>query len=191
MMKRTANKNAPPTRVERHTDHQIIVPRNLLKAKAAVMLNGPPGLDESAIARAEKALQALSRNFGTWMEESCVQLAEARARQADDRTSAAHFDTLYRAAHDIKGQAETLGFPLAGRVAGSLCQLMDVNGHPLQLTHEEHELIGQHVEAIRAITREGITKPDHKIGHTLADELEKAAVAQLEQRQARANQSMT
>ncbi len=184
-MKRAANKNAPPARVEQRGDHQIIVPRNLLKAKAAVMFDGPPGFDESAIARAEKALQALSRNFGTWMEESCTQLAEARARQADDPTSAAHFDALYRAAHDIKGQAETLGFPLAGRVAGSLCLLMDVNGEPLRLTTDEHELVGQHVEAIRAITREGITKPDHKIGHTLAAELEKAAMSRMVQRQAR------
>jgi chemotaxis protein histidine kinase CheA len=185
-MTKKANKNAPPVRVEQRGDHQIIVPRNLLKAKAAVMLDGPPGFDESAIARAEKALQALSRNFGTWMEESCALLAEARAKQAEDPSSAAHFDTLYRAAHDIKGQAETLGFPLAGRVAGSLCQLMDVNGQPLRLSPDEQELIGQHVEAIRAITREGITKPDHKIGDTLAAELEKAATARLGQRQARA-----
>jgi chemotaxis protein histidine kinase CheA len=184
-MKKHVKKMIHMSRVEKHGDHEIIVPRNTLKAKAVVMHDGAPGLDESAILRAEKALVALSRNFGGWMEESCDMLARAYGAQAEDPSAAAHFDTLYRAAHDIKGQAETLGFPLAGRVASSLCMLMEVNGQPLRLTAEEQELMGQHVEAIRAITREGISKPDHRIGGTLATELEKAAYARLNMRQAR------
>ena len=32
---------------------------------------------------------------------------------------------LFRAAHDIKGEAATFGYPIAGRIAGSLCRLID------------------------------------------------------------------
>ncbi len=34
-------------------------------------------------------------------------------------------EALFRAAHDIKGQAATLGFPLAAAVADSLCRLIE------------------------------------------------------------------
>lgn len=164
-------KSAPPVTIERGSDHVTIHPRNLLKAKAVVMLDGPPVLDETAIARAEKALQGLSGHFNGWMEEAARELAdatEALAQATDVRAARAE---LFRIAHDMRGQAATLGFPLAGRVASSLCQLLEFVG-----TSEANPaiamLIQQHVDAIRAITREGVNKEKHRIGETLARELE-------------------
>jgi HPt (histidine-containing phosphotransfer) domain-containing protein len=165
-------KSTHPVVIERGTDHEVIRPRNLLKVKAGVTLDGPGQLDETAIRRAEQAMNALAVHFNGWMEDASSGLGVARDKLRADGPSQGRNAALYRAAHDIRGQATTLGFPLAARVGASLCLLMD-NG-PAQTLHEVqlNALVDQHVDAIRAIVREGVTKPEHRIGEALAQELE-------------------
>jgi chemotaxis protein histidine kinase CheA len=67
---------------------------------------------------------------------------------------------LFRAAHDIKGEAETFGFPYAGHVADSLCRLIE---HSPDLTRIPIALVDQHVDAVRAIIREAQSKDAEKI----------------------------
>jgi hypothetical protein len=170
----TPNKknHAPPVKIERGTDHVVIHPRNILKAKAAMALDGKPSLDETAIRRAEQALKALSVNFNGWMEEAVRTLSDARGTIRDKGAGEGRAAAMHRAAHDIRGQATTFGFPLASRVGASLCLLLEncppalIHGGPLT------PLIDQHVDAVRAIVREGVTKAAKRTGETLAAELE-------------------
>ena len=53
---------------------------------------------------------------------------------------------LYSAAHDIKGEGATFGYPLAARIADTLCGLMDGIADETALPLG---LMMQHVEAIR------------------------------------------
>ncbi len=163
---------APTVKIERGTDHVVIHPRNVLRAKAAIALDGQPSLDETAIRRAEQALRALSINFNGWMEEAARGLGEARDTVREKGTGAGRAAALHRAAHDIRGQATTLGFPLASRVGASLCRLLE-DCHP-DAIHGGHltPLIDQHVDAVRAIVREGVTKAKLRTGEALAAELE-------------------
>lgn len=165
-------KAPPPDKVEKGLDHEIIHPRNVLRAKAAVIVDGPKGLDESAIRRAEQALQALSGNFNGWMEATCNALANARDALHKAEGDQASRGALHRAAHDVRGQATTLGFPLATRVGTSLCLLLEHTPAGTLSSPALSALIDQHVDAIRAITREGITQATHRIGERLAVELE-------------------
>src|SRR5262249_51708372 len=57
----------------------------------------------------------------------------------------------FRAAHDIKGQAVTFGFPLVAEVASGLCRLIEETRDPRRIPLA---LIDQHVDAVRAIMRE-------------------------------------
>ena len=80
-----------------------------------------------------------------------------------DRLSAAHAailregftdetqEELFRAAHDIKGDAATFGFPSAGAAAESLCRIIE---HAPDLDRVPSDLIGHHINAIQAIVRE-------------------------------------
>ncbi len=141
-------------------DHEVIVPPNTLrKAWAdAASDNGDP------VARAEQALAALSSHFADWMDGECARLDAARR---DARSKGWHKDTretLFRAAHDIKGEAQTFGFPLAAAAADSLCRLIE--GIPPAGTIPI-VLIEQHVDAIKAIVREH-ARPD---AETMANEL--------------------
>jgi hypothetical protein len=68
----------------------------------------------------------------------------------------------------VKGDAATLGFPLAGRIAGSLCRLHDHAPDPKRCPLV---LIDRHVEAIRAVVRESVRDLVQPVGAEVAEQL--------------------
>jgi chemotaxis protein histidine kinase CheA len=145
---------------------EIFMPPNMLKAKVG---GGAGGLDLSAIKRAEAAIEELKEEFAGWIVEDMNKLTAARDAFAAHRT-ADTFGTLYRAAHDLKGQGATFDFPLVARVAASLCKFTDGagTGEALPLN-----LIDAHVDAIKIIVRDKIKNPsDDRTANVLAAELE-------------------
>ena len=60
-------------------------------------------------------------------------------------------EELFRAAHDIKGDAATFGFPSAAAAAESLCRIIE---HAPDLDEVPPDLITHHINAIQAIVRE-------------------------------------
>src|SRR5258706_1486423 len=60
-------------------------------------------------------------------------------------------EELFRAAHDIKGDAATFGYPSAGAAAESLCRVIE---HAPELDRVPSDLIAHHINAIQAIVRE-------------------------------------
>jgi HPt (histidine-containing phosphotransfer) domain-containing protein len=130
-------------------DHEVIRPENKLR-KAVVDTPLAPG-EEDPVARAERALAELSDEFGGWMEEECERLDKCRqiivARGVTEKAKMA----LFHAAHDIKGQSATLGFPAVASIADSLCRLIE---YTPTVDRIPVKLINQHVDAVRAIHRE-------------------------------------
>jgi len=136
------------TTVATYADHEVIVPPNRLQK--AVAMARPVGFDP--VARAEQALGDLAGEFADWMGRECEQLDDARQHVKTAGFAAETRDTLFRAAHDIKGEAATFGFPLAAPPADSLCRLIE---HTPDMARIPLDLVDQHVDAIRAIVREG------------------------------------
>src|SRR5476649_2672435 len=130
-------------------DHEVITPENKLR-KAVSTQPFLPG-DEDPVVRAEKALDALSPEFSTWMETECDRLDKARQTISQDGFTTTTRDALFHAAHDIKGEAATFGFPLVAAAAKSLCRLIE---YTPDITHIPVKLLDQHVDAVRAIFRE-------------------------------------
>jgi HPt (histidine-containing phosphotransfer) domain-containing protein len=130
-------------------DHEVITPENKLRK---LVSTGPmmPG-EVDPVARAEKALEALSSEFVSWMDSECDRLDKARAAIVSGGFSKANKDALFHAAHDIKGEAATFGFPLVAKAADSLCRLIE---HTPDATRIPIVLVDQHVDAVRAIYRE-------------------------------------
>jgi chemotaxis protein histidine kinase CheA len=60
-------------------------------------------------------------------------------------------DALFRAAHDVKGEAATFGYPEVVGVADSLCRLLE---HTPEIARIPAMLVDQHVDAVRAMIRE-------------------------------------
>lgn len=134
--------------VSTFADHEVIVPPNKLK-KAVVKMRPGTRIDFDPVARAEAALAELASEFSSWMEQECIRLDEARTVVRASGLDEGSRDALFRAAHDIKGQAATFGFPLVAPVAESLCRLLE---HTPEMARIPLDLVDQHVDAIRAIT---------------------------------------
>lgn len=148
------------------SDHEVIDPP--VKLDHLVVKGANTGFDFDAIARAEKALESLSENFDAWMDEEIEHLVAARESANSMDYSADSIDTLFHAAHDIKGQAKTLGHPIAAQVAASLCRLLSTYTDPGRLPRI---LVDQHVDAIRAIVHEHASEVNTEVAEMLARRL--------------------
>lgn len=142
-------KEKPATlEVKTFADHQRITqPNPLRKVLRRVADNDP----DDPVARAEKALAGLSGEFKNWMIIETDRLAAAHAAIISDGITKTTREELFRAAHDIKGDAATFGFPSAGAAAESLCRIIE---HAPDLNHVPSDLIMHHINAIQAIVRE-------------------------------------
>jgi chemotaxis protein histidine kinase CheA len=145
----TEKKRPDLAAVSTFADHEVITPPNKLR-KAVVQVRPGARVDFDPVARAESALAELATEFSAWMLYECNRLNEARMVMRASGVDAGTRDALFRAAHDIKGQAATFGYPLVAPVAESLCRLLE---HTPEMTRIPISLVDQHVDAVRAITQ--------------------------------------
>ncbi len=140
----------PPAdiKVETFGDHHVITQPNPLRKMVRYAEENEA---DDPVARAEKALAALSGEFHDWMQVECDRLSAAYAAIARDGLNGENREELFRAAHDIKGGAATFGFPTAAAAAESLCRIIE---HAPDLAQVPGDLVLHHVNAIQAIYRE-------------------------------------
>ena len=164
-----AKPKPPVLQVQSFADHQIITQPNPLRR--AVRLMSDDDADDP-VARAEQALASLSNEFGGWMAIECQRLTAAYDAVTQHGYTKTTRDELFRAAHDIKGEAATFGFPSAAAAAESLCRIID---HAPDLAKVPAELVGNHVKAILAIVREHARIDSFGVEHELSRRLRAVA----------------
>lgn len=145
---------------------EIFMPPNMLKAK---MGGSVVGLDMAALKRAELAMDDLKSEFASWMNDDVTRLTKCRDQyvaRPNDETKG----DLYRASHDMKGQAVTFEFPYAARIASSLCKMLDMPLAP------PANLVDAHVDAIRIVVLRDIKDTNDPVSIALAKELEDRVV---------------
>jgi HPt (histidine-containing phosphotransfer) domain-containing protein len=118
---------------------------------------------------AEIALGRLSHHFGGWMDNETKALMAAWEQVNKEGMSEETLASLFQAAHNIKGQALTLGFPLVGEVAANMCHLIETTPSPQTIPLK---LAGQYVDAIRAMVMEGAKDDANKTGVELLKTLQ-------------------
>ncbi len=101
--------------IDTFADHEVVTPKRNLKSfsKKAKIKVDEFGFDVEAIERAEAALQELSSEFDDWMAKEVERLTKG-ATPLPPRPRRRHARRRYTAAHDLKGEAATFGYPLAG-----------------------------------------------------------------------------
>ena len=149
----------------------VFRPPNALRAKVG---GGFGGIDANAIAKAEEALKAMSTQFAQWLQDEIAKLDKAQADIRSLGYTPETAEALYFRAHDLKGLGTTYEYPLVTRVAGSLCRMLD---DPARRMDAPLIIIDAHVDAIRAVVRDGIKTDDHPIGRVLIEELERKVAA--------------
>jgi HPt (histidine-containing phosphotransfer) domain-containing protein len=146
--KEMAREKPPALQIETFADHHVITQpnplRKVLRRVAERDLDDP-------VARAERALAGLSSEFKNWMAIEADRLSAAHATILQGGFTRGTREELFRAAHDIKGDAATFGFPSAGAAAESLCRIIE---HAPELERVPSDLIAHHINAIQAIVRD-------------------------------------
>ncbi len=138
---------------------------NLLKEKMGGALS--PAL----CIKAELVVAAMQKDFEKWLEETVAQLYAVWKEMGEDPLNKQKSHELLRNALEVKSLGETYGFPLATRIAHSLCRLIvriDATG----FDNAHKVLLDAHVNAIRAVLRDKIKNADDPMGAALASELE-------------------
>lgn len=162
-----ANRKSLTPSVATYGDHEVIMPPHLLRK---AITTGSPFDDP--VGRAEAALQKLSSEYSTWMRAECDRLEAARHDVLQKGMNKQTYQHLFHAAHDIKGEATTFGYPAVVGVANSLCRLLE---HTPDISRIPLTLVDQHVSAVRAIIRE-TARPDHsEMAETLTRRLRDVA----------------
>jgi HPt (histidine-containing phosphotransfer) domain-containing protein len=164
-----AREKPPALNVKAYASHHVITPPNPLRK----VLRQVRGQDlDDPIARAEKALADLSGEFKTWMLVEADRLSAAYARVLRDGFTDGNSEELFRAAHDIKGDAATFGYPSAAAVAESLCRVIE---HAPDLDNVPSELILHHINAVQAMVRDHTKLDSAKVAGELSRRLRKVA----------------
>jgi chemotaxis protein histidine kinase CheA len=100
--------------IKTFADHHVITQpnplRKMLRRVAEKDLDDP-------VARAEKALAGLAGEFKNWMIIETNRLSAAHVAILKDGFTDLSREELFRAAHDIKGDAATFGYPSAAAAA--------------------------------------------------------------------------
>ena len=143
-----ANNKPGDIEVKTYATHHVIMQPNPLRR---VLRRVPDDDRDDPVARAEKALERLSSEFKTRMAIEADRLSAAWDAIRSDGFSDETRGELFRAAHDIKGDAATFGFPSAGSAANSLCRIIE---HAPDLAKVPSDLIMHHINAVQAIVRQ-------------------------------------
>jgi hypothetical protein len=130
-------------------DYEMITPPNRLRM--AVSQAADQDTESDPVARAEQALARLSSEFPSWMDSECERLDRTRRDIKTKGFTKATREALFHAAHDIKGEAATFGYPWVAAPADSLCRLIELTPDMARIPLA---LVDQHVDAVRAIIRE-------------------------------------
>ena len=127
---------------------------------------------DDPVARAEKALAGLSGEFKDWMSTEADRLSTAHGAMLKAGFTPESCEELFRAAHDIKGDAATFGFPAAAGIAESLCRIIE---HAPILEKVPAELFTHHINAILAILHENTKLDSISVSAELSRRLRKVA----------------
>jgi HPt (histidine-containing phosphotransfer) domain-containing protein len=165
-----AKEKPSPLDIKSYPDHHVITQPNPLR-KVLRRVGGDADPDDPVL-RAERALAGLSGEFKTWMAVEADRLTAAHAAIVrhgfNDKTCA----ELFRAAHDIKGDAATFGYPSAAATADSLCRIIE---HAPDLDKVPPDLITHHIQAVQAIVRDHTKLDSLTIASELSRRLHKVA----------------
>ena len=106
-------------------------------------------IDEEVLARAEAAVAALQASYVEWIWNDIGILEQAHAAAlAEPSARASEIERIGGAAHDIRGQGGSFGYPLMTTIGSSLCDFCRA------ITRRDDgqlEVIRAHIDAMKAV----------------------------------------
>ena len=123
----------------------------------------------AVLERAEDAVRKLAVGYTEWVQADLARLDAAyEAIAAAPVCGPEQLEPLLNAAHDIKGQGGSFGYPLMTRIGGSLCRYIERLDDPAKI---DLALVDAHRQAMRAIVDNRIEGDGDPVGRQIADRL--------------------
>ena len=149
---------------------KLLTPPNLLAAK--VTTDGPNAA--AMLARAERAVAELRRDYEAWAEQELGRLERLFERVSESpNTGTDGLRQIYQVAHDMKGQGTTFGYPLVTAIAASLCRFTESPG---LAGANKVAVIGAHIDALKSVIRNRVAGGGGELGREIVAGL-RAAVS--------------
>ena len=146
--------------------YEEIVPATPLAAKVTL----GRGIDQENLARAEAAVAALAVDYLVWAEQDVSRMREMTGGLAA-RPDRAAIDRLYAAAHDVKGQGGSFGYPLVTAIGSSLCRALK---HLQAVDARALAAIEAHLDAITLVLTQRLVGMQGERGAGLVGQLTRA-----------------
>lgn len=128
----------------------------------------------AAMLRAEDAVAELAADYTVWAIGDVKRAEDAFAlAKSEPEKRHFHLDTLYSAAHDMKGQGGSFGYPLVTKIGQSLCRYL----HSGEMDEASFPVIQAHLGALRLIIEKSIKGEGGPVGAKLVAKLESLAGA--------------
>lgn len=146
-------------------EFEVIERPNVLKAKVGKAV----GTDKAAIARAESVIESFKASYD---ERVASELEDIHALFTEMKlTKRYDLRRILIAAHEVRGEAGTYGYPLLSSVARSLCELLPRIENP---TTVQLEVVDAHIKAMRTIVAHKIMDDGGELGKEVVGGLIKA-----------------
>lgn len=131
---------------------EMLAPSDALARKARAHL----GLDEAALALAEKAAEAfIEENRGDFGREEIAAMrqtfGEIKASPDDPRPA---IKSIYQQAHDLRGMGKTYGFDLLTQMGDSLCAFIQSRA---TWSEKELETVRVHIDSMKLVVEKQVT----------------------------------
>ena len=146
----------------------VRVHRNPSSLKSRVRVLDLPE-EKTAVRKAEQAMDAAAAQFASWQADMVEILAQESKRIERGEFAPLSDTPLFRAAFNIHGQAESIGFGSVGRVAEMLCTYLE---EQTELTANGLSIVYQCVGTIAAMNREDVRTLEHPVAGALVEALE-------------------
>lgn len=150
--------------------------RNAMKEKASGGSAGPSSgggsIAMEALANAEAEFEKMAEDYPDWVQDYIRSLREHQNRCIDTPEHRHNtFKKLREAAHDLKGQGGTFGYPLISRFGESL---YDVTAPAETYPDSVVEVIKAHIDAMNAVIKGRVSGDGGEVGSQLIETLQQA-----------------
>ena len=146
-----------------------INPPNTLREKVGT----GSGMNPAFLKRAEAAIEDMRVDFEAHLFEEVDRIAT----MFSEMTSSGDFRPreLYLAVHELRGQAGSFDYKLLSQFGDTLCALLQDKA---DLSTREIEIVGSHIDAMRAVVRRKVKGDGGTVGQELAEGLESMVLTQ-------------
>lgn len=152
----------------------VTVPHSI---RSKVSGGGP--LSDEMLEKAENVIEEHGADYVTRAQaqiESLIQTVRTAREKVESRPEL--FGKIFQKSHDIRGMGSTFGYDLVTEIGASLCNFVEgLEQHD----DDAMEVVGAHVDALRAVIANGVKGDGGAIGREIAEGLAQA-VAQAAQR---------